>query len=132
MSTRQNYIMMVFAALSVSLAQAGNTNTVVGTWTGKPTVGQLGLATTTYEFSTNAVFTRSIAYGAMSAIGAMRTPPVAVPASQMAGRYSVETNTISFVFQGYEWMTNVATFVFQEDVLVLTEQGKTNHFTRKK
>jgi len=125
-------ILMVFAALSVSLAQAGNTNSVVGTWTGKPTLGQLGVATTTYEFNTNSVFTRSIEYGTMSAIAAMRNPPVTIPASQMDGRYWVETNRISFVFEGYEWMTNVTTFVFQEDMLVLTEQGKTNQFTRKK
>ena len=117
--------------LHVGFAQARGTNVVLGVWTGEPTLGRLGVSITTYEFSTNSVFRRSIENPTLSAMAAMRNPSVALPANQMTGKYWIETNKLSFVFQGYEWMTNVATFVVQDKMLVLTQGGTTNRFNRK-
>ena len=118
--------------LCICVGRAGDTNQILGAWTGEPTLGQLGVTRTTYEFRTNSVFSRSIEYVTMSAMATMRKPPVTIPPGQMTGTYWVETNDLYLVFQGFEWMTNIATFVFQEDMLVLTQRGTTARFKRKK
>jgi hypothetical protein len=126
----------ILAVLAITLmhlcaARAEDTNVIQGVWTGEPTTGQLGLSITTYEFGTNSLFTRSIENLTIAALAAMRNPSVKFPASQMTGKYWVETNKLFFVFQGYEWMTNVATFMVQEKTLVLTQGVTTNRFKRK-
>jgi hypothetical protein len=122
---------LAITLMHLCVARAENTNIIQGVWTGEPTTGQLGLSITTYDFSTNSVFTRSIENPTMAALAAMRNPSVKMPANQMTGKYWIETNKLSFVFQGYEWMTNVATFVVQDKMLVLTQGGTTNRFKRK-